>query len=296
MGGPQEASTPAFNMKAKSLTRTMIPRRYRTPVSKHLSKTQEFLHENWKRVWVFTLWISINLGLFVWKFNYYRSTALFQIMGYCVCFAKGAAETLKFNMALILIPVCRRTLTRLRSTFLSSVIPFDDNINFHKCIALAIAIGVFIHTIMHVSCDFPRLISCPPRKFGRYVGPYFNYAQPSYVDLVETTVGISGIVMIILMGFSFTLATHSFRRNVIKLPWPFHHLAGFNAFWYAHHLLVIVYIFFVIHGYYLVFNRPWYMKTVSILLLKTNFSGLDYSEIIICFFGSVVVIIGIIYI
>lgn len=170
-------------------------------------------------------------------------------------------------MALILIPVCRRTLTKLRSTFLSALIPFDDNINFHKLIALAIAIGVFIHTIMHVTCDFPRLISCPPRKFRRILGPQFNFKQPTYGDLLESITGTTGILMIVMMSFSFTLATHSFRRNVIKLPWPFHHLAGFNAFWYAHHLLVLVYVLLVIHGYFLILSRNWYMKTVCIELI-----------------------------
>lgn len=245
----------------------MIPKKYRTPFSKHLSKTQEFLQDNWKRVWLVTLWLSINLTLFIWKFNQYKTKKAFKIMGYCLCTAKGAAETLKFNMALILIPVCRRTLTKLRSTFLSALIPFDDNINFHKLIALAIAIGVFIHTIMHVTCDFPRLISCPPRKFRRILGPQFNFKQPTYGDLLESITGTTGILMIVMMSFSFTLATHSFRRNVIKLPWPFHHLAGFNAFWYAHHLLVLVYVLLVIHGYFLILSRNWYMKTVCIELI-----------------------------
>ncbi|MCL7044221.1 hypothetical protein MKW94_030969 [Papaver nudicaule] len=47
----------------------------------------------------------------------------------------GAAETLKFNMALILLPVCRNTITLLRrSRTLNYIIPFNDNINFHKVI------------------------------------------------------------------------------------------------------------------------------------------------------------------
>ncbi|MCI09064.1 respiratory burst oxidase protein B-like, partial [Trifolium medium] len=71
--------------------------------------------------------------------------------------AKGGAETLKFNMALILLPVCRNTITWLRSrTKLGMVVPFDDNINFHKVIAFGIAIGVGLHAISHLTCDFPR--------------------------------------------------------------------------------------------------------------------------------------------
>jgi respiratory burst oxidase len=54
-------------------------------------------------------------------------------MGYCVATAKGAAETLKFNMALVLLPVCRNTITWIRSkTKVGAVVPFNDNINFHK--------------------------------------------------------------------------------------------------------------------------------------------------------------------
>ncbi|XP_028114207.1 putative respiratory burst oxidase homolog protein H [Camellia sinensis] len=244
-----------------TLAKTMIPKQYRTPVSKFLSKAKEKIHENWKKVMVLTWWLTINLILFGWKFYQYKQRGAFQVMGYCVCFAKGAAETLKFNMALILFPVCRRTLTKLRETFLGSLVPFDDNINFHKIIALAIAIGTSIHTLMHVTCDFPRLISCPHDKFIAILGLGFNYKQPSYADLVQSIPGVTGILMIVLMAFTFTLATHSFRRNVIKLPWPFHHLAGFNSFWYAHHLLVIVYALLIIHGYYLFLTSEWYKKT-----------------------------------
>lgn len=249
--------------KSYTLTRTMIPRRYRTPISRFFSKTHELIQENWKRIWILGLWLIINLVLFTWKFRQYEQRAAFKIMGYCVCLAKGAAETLKFNMALILLPVCRRTLTKLRSTKISVVIPFDDNINFHKIIALAIVIGTAIHAIMHITCDIPRISSCPKQKFMTYLGPNFDYKQPSYMDIVKSIPGVTGIIITVFMAFAFTLATHSFRRNVIKLPWPFHHLAGFNAFWYAHHLLVLVYILLVVHGYFLFLSRSWYSKTVS---------------------------------
>ncbi|KAK6144539.1 hypothetical protein DH2020_021359 [Rehmannia glutinosa] len=247
--------------KTETLARTMIPKEYRTPISKFLSKNTERFYENWRRIWVLLLWSSINLYLFTWKFNQYKNRAAFQVMGYCLCFAKAAAETIKFNMALILLPVCRRTLTKLRESFLGTFIPFDDNINFHKLIAAAILLGTMIHIFMHCSCNFVRLTSCPTDQFNVIFGRAFNYHQPSYLDLAGTTVGVTGIVMIVLMSFAFTLATHSFRRNVVKLPWPFHHLAGFNSFWYAHHLLALVYILLIVHGYFLFLTREWYKKT-----------------------------------
>ncbi|XP_009611455.1 putative respiratory burst oxidase homolog protein H isoform X2 [Nicotiana tomentosiformis] len=252
--------------RSQTLAKTMIPKEYRTPVSKFLCKTSEKIQENWKRIWLLTLWLCINLILFIWKFQQFKRKTAFQIMGYCVCIAKGAGETLKFNMALILLPVCRRTLTKLRETFLGSIIPFDDNINFHKIIAWGIAIATFIHTLFHTSCNFVKLTSCPQSKFMTLLGSNFDYHQPTYLNLVASIPGITGILMTVFMLFSFTLATHSFRRNVIKLPWPFHHLAGFNAFWYAHHLLFLVYILLILHGYFIYLTKEWYKKTTWMYL------------------------------
>ncbi|KAK4441132.1 putative respiratory burst oxidaseprotein H [Sesamum alatum] len=218
--------------KSETLARTMIPKEYRTPITKFLSRNSEKLYDNWKRIWVLLLWLSINLSLFIWKLNQYKHRAAFQVMGYCVCLAKAGAETVKFNMALILLPVCRRTLTQLRETFLGRVIPFDDNINFHKLIALAILLGAALHILMHCSCNIVRLTTCPKSQFDAIFGPAFDYHQPTYLGVVGSIPGITGILMMILMIFSFTLATHSFRRNVVKLPGAFHHLAGFNAFWH----------------------------------------------------------------
>ncbi|KAG1337958.1 Respiratory burst oxidase-like protein F [Cocos nucifera] len=249
-----------------TLARTMIPMQYRNPINKSVRKTADFIHENWKRIWVLSLWLTLNIALFIWKFYQYRRRSAYEVMGYCVCVAKGAAETLKLNMALILLPVCRNTLTSLRSTALSKVVPFDDNINFHKTIAGAITIGALTHTIAHVTCDFPRLITCPTPKFMSLLGRNFNRHQPTYLSLLSSAPGVTGVLMIIIMAFSFTLATHSFRRNVVKLPSPLHHLAGFNAFWYAHHLLVLAYVLLVVHSYFIYLTREWYKKTTWMYL------------------------------
>ena len=88
--------------------------------------------EHWQRAWVLLLWFVAMGFLFSWKFVEYSQRPEFHVMGYCLPTAKGAAETLKLNMALVLLPVCRNTLTWLRSTRARLVFPFDDNINFHK--------------------------------------------------------------------------------------------------------------------------------------------------------------------
>ena len=84
------------------------------------------------------------VGLYTWKFIQYKNRVVYKLLGPCVCIAKGAAETLKLNMAIILLPVCRTTITWLRNkTRLGVAVPFDDNLNFHKVSIISIRLFNF---------------------------------------------------------------------------------------------------------------------------------------------------------
>ncbi|XP_057421995.1 respiratory burst oxidase homolog protein C-like [Lotus japonicus] len=225
-----------------------------------------FLQDNWQRTWVLLLWIGVMLGLFAYKFVQYRRRAAYEVMGHCVCMAKGAAETLKLNMAIILLPVCRNTITWLRNkTKLGIMVPFDDNLNFHKVIAVAVAIGVGIHGIYHLTCDFPRLLHANSEKY-KLMEPFFGDQPSSYWHFVKSWEGVTGIIMVVLMTIAFTLASPWFRRGLVKLPKPFNNLTGFNAFWYSHHLFVIVYALLIVHGIKLYLTKEWYKKTTWMYL------------------------------
>ncbi|KAF3784858.1 Respiratory burst oxidase-like protein F [Nymphaea thermarum] len=239
--------------------------RKRSPIRNLSSKVLYMLDENWQRIWVLALWLLAMAGLFTWKFIQYKSRAAFLIMGYCLPTAKGAAETLKLNMALILLPVSRNTITWLRSTRLGHFVPFDDNINFHKTIAGAIVIGVILHAGNHLACDFPRLVSSSDTDYLR-IKDDFGGVKPTYMSLVKGIEGITGVLMVVFMLIAFVLATSWFRRNTLKLPWPCNRLTGFNAFWYSHHLLVLVYILLVIHGIFLYLAHKWYQKSTWMYL------------------------------
>lgn len=143
----------ALSYTSQALSQNLQGLRKKGPIRRLSSNFIYYLQENWKRIWVIALWISIMIGLFAWKFFQYRQKAAFKIMGYCLLTAKGAAETLKFNMALILLPVCRNTITWLRSTWLGYFVPFDDNINFHK---------VRVHIHIYISHPFFFYELCVP--------------------------------------------------------------------------------------------------------------------------------------
>ncbi|KAI3693653.1 hypothetical protein L1987_76601 [Smallanthus sonchifolius] len=256
----------ALSYTSQALSQNLHGLRNRSPIKRMSSKFFYYLQENWKRLWIIGLWVLIMIALFLWKYFQYKKRAAFDVMGYCVLTAKGAAETLKLNMAIILLPVCRNTITWLRSTKLSSFIPFDDNINFHKTIAAAIVIGVILHAGNHLACDFPRLINEDERSYNLDMSKYFGGKKPDYITLIRGVEGVTGIIMVVCMVIAFTLATRWFRRSLVKLPKPFDRLTGFNAFWYSHHLFVIVYVLLLIHGWFLYLVKKWYKKTTWMYL------------------------------
>ncbi|KAM0854394.1 hypothetical protein ACQ4PT_050450 [Festuca glaucescens] len=197
---PSEAvarSTTTHSSKlSKALSMKLAPSKETSPLRHYWQEFSYFLEENWKRIWVITLWLSICIALFIWKFIQYRNRAVFHIMGYCVATAKGAAETLKFNMALVLLPVCRNTITWIRSkTKVGAVVPFNDNINFHKVIAAGVAVGVALHAGAHLTCDFPLLLHASDAKYEP-MKPFFGATRPpNYWWFVKGTAGWTGIAM-----------------------------------------------------------------------------------------------------
>lgn len=125
---------------SQMLSQKLKPTHDHNIVRRSIRDFKYFLLDNWKRVWVLALWIGVMAGLFTYKYVQYKNRAAYEVIGFCVCLAKGAAETLKLNMALILLPVCRNTITWLRNkTKLGMAVPFDDNLNFHK---VSLLIGI----------------------------------------------------------------------------------------------------------------------------------------------------------
>ncbi|KAM0034773.1 putative NAD(P)H oxidase (H(2)O(2)-forming) [Helianthus debilis subsp. tardiflorus] len=265
-----QAPTQSVRGESRNLSQ-MLSQKLKTthhgnPIRRWYEDLKYFLQDNWQRCWVIVPWIGIMAGLFTWKYIQYKNRAVYKVLGPCVCIAKGAAETLKLNMALILLPVCRNTITWLRNkTRLGVAVPFDDNLNFHKVIAMAITIGVGLHAISHLTCDFPRLIHATEEQYEP-MEQFFGDQAHNYWHFVKEAEGYTGITMVVLMTIAFTLATPWLRRGKLNLPPFLKKLTGFNAFWYSHHLFVIVYVMLIVHGIKLYLTKEWYQKTTWMYL------------------------------
>ena len=148
--------------------------------------------------------------------------------------------------------------------------------HYLQVIAVGITIGVGLHAISHLTCDFPRLLHASDEAYEP-MKQFFGDKRPdNYWWFVKGTEGWTGVVMVVLMAIAFTLATPWFRRGRIKLPGPLNRLTGFNAFWYSHHLFVIVYILLIIHGIFLYLSHKWYKKTVITQILSSKNDNTSY--------------------
>ncbi|RZC52736.1 hypothetical protein C5167_021161 [Papaver somniferum] len=237
------------------------------PICKWFQRiTYNFLNK-WQRILVLALWIGIMLGLFTYKFVQYRNKSVFGIMGYCVCSAKGASETLKFNMALILLPVFRNTITWLRNkTKLGVIVPFDSNISFHQVISIGIGIGVVVHALAHLTCNFPRLLHATKGEY-ELMQPFFGKNQPgNYWWFLKGVEELTGIGMVVSMAITFILAIQWPKKGKDGKSWTWERLSGFNMFWYTHHLFIIVYTLLLVHGSKTYLSKEWYTKTTWMYL------------------------------
>eukprot|EP00013_Stygamoeba_regulata_P020209 CAMPEP_0177649368 /NCGR_PEP_ID=MMETSP0447-20121125/11346_1 /TAXON_ID=0 /ORGANISM="Stygamoeba regulata, Strain BSH-02190019" /LENGTH=558 /DNA_ID=CAMNT_0019152115 /DNA_START=15 /DNA_END=1691 /DNA_ORIENTATION=- len=177
--------------------------------------TRDDLRQFWFEYGVAALiaavWIAVNLFLAAWAAYVYWNNPNFY-----VTIARVFGGILNFNCALILVPVLRNFLTWIRKSAFHRFIPFDLNLNFHRLIAIVIAIAGGIHGWAH----------------------YMNYHEVGGVwELGWTTLpGVTGHLLLLIMLVMYTSSWHRMKRKY------------YNLFYYSHHLFIIWFFLLLAHG------------------------------------------------
>lgn len=144
--------------------------------------------------------------------------------------ARSAALVLHVDVAFILLPVCRNFITLLRRSALNHVIPFEKNITFHKFTGFALTFFSALHIAAHM-VNFTQLAIKTSTGIVGFVG----------ANLL-TGPGATGWIMTVALGILVFYAREKPRR------------ARFERFWYSHHLFIVFFIGWQLHG--LVFPPP----------------------------------------
>ncbi|KAI0034788.1 NADPH oxidase [Vararia minispora EC-137] len=222
------------------------------------AKTLEYKPNGWREKWekwmineggrrvFFFVWVFLHLVVYAFgevhytlKDNLTNSNATF---GPTFGIARSAALVLHVDVIFILLPVCRNFISILRRTPLNHIIPFDKNITFHKATAWSIVAGSVVHIAAHM-VNFTELAfvdpdaKTPGQRFVAFLAANFT-----------TGPGITGWIMTAALGVMVYYAMEKRRR------------ARFEMFWYTHHLFIVFFINWQLHGMFCMIqpDRPPY--------------------------------------
>jgi len=203
------------------------------------------INEGGKRLFFF-VWVFLHLLVTVFGFIHYQLkdnlTTARATFGITFTIARAAALVLHIDVIFILLPVCRNFISMLRRTPLNQIIPFDKNITFHKATAWSIVVGTVVHIVAHM-VNFAKLaIADTSAKTGgqRFVA----FLEANFA----TGPGVTGWIMTACLAIMVWFAMEKRRR------------AHFERFWYSHHLFIIFFICWQLHGMFCMIqpDRPPY--------------------------------------
>lgn len=180
-------------------------------------------------VWIFLHLLVFGLGFVNYQLNDDLNNAR-AMLGYGFTIARTAALILHVDVAFILLPVCRNFISLLRRTALNDIIPFDKNITFHKAAAWTIVFWTVVHIAAH-TYNFAKISMMSSKT-----------AKATFIDFLlmnfTTGPGVTGWIMVACLWAMVWYAMEKRRR------------ANFERFWYSHHLFIIFFINWQLHGMY----------------------------------------------
>ncbi|GAW06322.1 NADPH oxidase [Lentinula edodes] len=154
--------------------------------------------------------------------------------------ARASAMLCHVDVIFILLPVCRNFISFMRRTPIGTVIPFDKNITFHKAVGWSICIWSMVHTLAHIVNVVNLAIQSATTTKQRVI----NFL----LICVEAGPAITGWIMWAALGTMAWYAREEKRR------------ANFERFWYTHHLFIVFFINWQLHGMFCMIkpDRPPY--------------------------------------
>jgi predicted ferric reductase len=158
-----------------------------------------------------------HIGLFLWAYfeeqNRTDNLTNKKILRASLLWARAAARCLNFDLACILLPICRNMLTFVQSIpYLHRLIPFEKHKRFHIIIAFTMAFFTAVHTVAHWF-NYLNLEKADKKVFSTMALNWTSWA------------GTTGQLMVLFLFLIMTSAMKPIRQQAFELFWYTHHLA-----------------------------------------------------------------------
>ncbi|KAJ2448372.1 hypothetical protein EV183_005476 [Coemansia sp. RSA 2336] len=203
----------------------------------------------------FGFWIVLEVLLFslaLVNYRYYPQWQnMYHLLGGSFISARAAALALHINTALVLLPICRTVISWIRTTPLNRIIPFDHAVLFHKVIGYSIMLFTLVHAASH---------------YRNYYIVSQAMDVPYWKMLFTTGHSITGHIMMFIIIIMSITGYNKIRRK------------HFNLFWNLHHLFVVYFACFSVHGGFCLLKSdfPPYCSTGAAFYKYWVFSGFVY--------------------
>ncbi|KAK2741368.1 hypothetical protein FQN57_005652 [Myotisia sp. PD_48] len=256
-----ELSTLSERARWPALTRMLTSGEMSNEQARKLTIMQKFdrwmVNDGWRRLFV-GLFVLAHVMIFVFgMLNYGVNENLSEarsVFGQTYAIARSAALVLHFDVAIILFPVCRTLISLVRQTPLNGIIQFDKSVNFHQLVAWSIVFFSLLHTVAHW-VNFARL------AIAENLGVK-GFLLANFV----TGPGWSGYVMLISLA------------AIALTSWEKPRRANYERFWYTHHLFIVFFIFWAVHGAFCMIkpDLPPFCRGIGVFWLYWLYGGVAY--------------------
>ncbi|WP_455383033.1 EF-hand domain-containing protein [Salinispira pacifica] len=166
-----------------------------------------------KYAWLF-IYLALNAYLFLAAQQRYAAAGA----NIYLQIARGAGACLDLNGALILIPMMRTMLSRIRNTPFASLLPLDQSIEIHRFIGEIMFLFALVHT-------------------GAHIMNYSTLAVPIEQSLLHTAAGLTGVILLGIFVLMWIFARKKLRRG-----------GRFEFFYYTHLLYLAWLVVFLVHA------------------------------------------------
>ncbi|XP_053128599.1 NADPH oxidase 5 isoform X6 [Hemicordylus capensis] len=173
--------------------------------------------------------------------------------GVWILIAKGCGQCLNFNCTFVVVLMLRRCLTWLRATWVSRVLPLDQNVVLHQLVGYAIVGLTSVHTAAHVA-NFVRMSQM---KDSYRFWEYLFTTRPG-IGWISGTASITGLLLQTLICLMLLCSSSFVRRS-----------GHFEVFYWTHLSYIFIWALLVIHGPNF---WKWFVMPGFLFLLEKIFS------------------------
>ena len=162
----------------------------------------------------YSCYLMINMYLFINAFTSFKGMNINQ----SIVWAEAFGAILNFNGAIILLPMLRHFITKLRNTVWYNYIPIDDVVSFHRFVGHIMFFSALAHGFF-------------------YISNFSSLNHPLQFYLFDTLPGVTGLTLTIILTGMWTTALPSMRKG-----------GHFKLFYLSHLGYGLWLVLFLMHG------------------------------------------------